>query len=512
METSIADISAEEIAKLYEGPRETDPFDGGVTAPIAGADKESKAAFYSLEDSDIRALNKAIDRESVEYIRQSLNDGLISKAGADRLLTYFSDSMAAGSKFYYALRDVLGPPQTCKRNDLEPGEVDDRNYSDTHVTPNNSMILGYSLATDDPDLSDHQMFLTLPGMKNVRRAVQKIQKGGKYETEYKNEVAELKQKYRKGSKAYNEALTKIPAPHERLMDVLRGTISVPTYDAIDNVINKIAASGKFEIILTKDKFCANRSAHEGELYKNKKNYRDKKVCFKYEDLAFELQFKVQILEQADNLSHPHYEQLRKKMFERNNTDPNDLMRLHQLEREITWLEWTIQKINRQGFKDYNAFVMEIALKKDTRLKKEKVNNLRQQLPLVDDKAKRLQLQKEIYQTGHSIKGRPVTPEAQDFIKRNFMVRPFKAINKQCEFENASPDVQKFALLNYFLVSPRYNGSIPGKLSDDYWPEYQKADQIRRRDDNAQLEKECLLYQQNRGKNRLVLSKKNYTRS
>lgn len=512
MNNNITDISTEEIVKIYEGPRETDPFDGGVTAPVTGHDRASKAAFYSLEDSDIRALHKAIDRESVEYINQCHASGLISEAGAEHLLTYFEDSMAVGGRFYYALLDVLGQPQTRKRNDLAPGEIDDRNYSDTYVTPNNSMVLGYSLAAGDPDLSDNQMYLTWPGMKNVRRAVQKIQKGGKYERQYQKEAAALVAKYPKGTEGYQKELAKLTPPHLRLMDVLRGTISVPTYEEIDKIINKIIASGKFEIAVTKDKFCANRSAVEKDLYDNKKNYRDKKVCFKYDELYFELQFKVQMLEKADLISHPYYEQLRQKLFERNNSDPQDIMKQRQLERQIIWLERTIQQINRQGFNDYNTFIMSVALKKDTRLKKEKLNKLRQQLSRTENKAERLKLQKEIYQTGQSINAQPVMPEAQEFIKRNFMVRPFKAIDKQGEFENAPKEVQNFALLNYFLVSPRYNGAISGRLSADYRLKYEQADQARRQAEKETFQQECRLYRQNRGKNGIVMSRKNYTRS
>ena len=48
MEENYPEINNEEISRINEGPRETDPFDGGVTAPLAGDDADSKAAFYSL--------------------------------------------------------------------------------------------------------------------------------------------------------------------------------------------------------------------------------------------------------------------------------------------------------------------------------------------------------------------------------------------------------------------------------------------------------------------------------
>ncbi|MFR1031071.1 MAG: hypothetical protein ACLSE6_00420 [Alphaproteobacteria bacterium] len=45
MEENYPEINNEEISRINEGPRETDPFDGGVTAPLAGDDADSKAAF-----------------------------------------------------------------------------------------------------------------------------------------------------------------------------------------------------------------------------------------------------------------------------------------------------------------------------------------------------------------------------------------------------------------------------------------------------------------------------------
>ncbi len=39
-----------------------------------------------------------------------------------------------------------------------------------------------------------------------------------------------------------------------------------------------------------------------------------------DNMYFEIQFKVQLLEQADKLSHAHYEQLREKIDEYNRAD------------------------------------------------------------------------------------------------------------------------------------------------------------------------------------------------
>ena len=60
--------------------------------------------------------------------------------------------------------------------------------------------------------------------------------------------------------------------HERLKDVLRATISVPTYDSIEKIISKITRASGFKVAETKDKFRANRSASDNSFYENKKNY------------------------------------------------------------------------------------------------------------------------------------------------------------------------------------------------------------------------------------------------
>ena len=167
MEENYPEINNEEISRINEGPRETDPFDGGVTAPLAGDDADSKAAFYSLSDSDIRVLQKSVDRKAIDYIDRAEHDGRITPEAADYLRSYYADSMEIYAQFYYEMISILGEPQTCRRNDLEPGEVDDKNYSLTYVTPNNSMILTYPNISDDIDLAESKMYFTMPGMKNV---------------------------------------------------------------------------------------------------------------------------------------------------------------------------------------------------------------------------------------------------------------------------------------------------------------------------------------------------------
>ena len=133
---------------------------------------------------------------------------------------------------------------------------------------------------------------------------------------------------------------------------------------------------------------------KGVLYENKKNYRDKKICFKKDGLYFEIQFKVQLLEKADSLSHPLYEKLREKIDEFNRTDQSDFDARNRLEREKTWLEWEIRKINRKGIDDYNLFILDKALKKDTRLKKEKIRRLRLEYAQTSDAEERRRLRSE----------------------------------------------------------------------------------------------------------------------
>ena len=170
-----------EIERLTEGPRETDPYSGGVTQSLAGDSKESKAAFYSLEDADIRVLQKDIDKKSQRYIILAQEQGLISQEDVNYLMPYYQDSMTLYGKFYDILVEALGRSQGCYRNDLEAGEEDSKNYSQTYITPSNSMMLIYSNLIDDPDLEENRVILSLPGMKSVVRAVEKIKQGGKYD-------------------------------------------------------------------------------------------------------------------------------------------------------------------------------------------------------------------------------------------------------------------------------------------------------------------------------------------
>ncbi len=509
IEEEYSEISPADLSRLNEGPRETDPFDGGVTMQLAGSDPVSKAAFYSLEDSDIRILQKAVDKKAIAYIDWAEKQEMITPEGAEYLRSYYTDSMQSYADFYDTMTQVLGRPSQCLRNDLAPEEQDDTNYSETYITPNNSMLLVYPPITDDPDLADNHMLFTLPGMKNVVRAVAKIAKGGKYDVAYKEDLKKLQKQYGQDCAAYREKKAAIIPPHLRLHDVLRCTISVPTYDSIEMVIRRFTEANGFEICETKDKFQDNRSARDVRFMSNRKNYRDKKICLKKDNMYFEIQFKVQLLEQADKLSHAHYEQLREKIDEYNRADKNDFVLCHKLERQKTWLEWDIQNINRRGIDEYNLFILEVALKKDTRLKKEKIRQLRQRFSMEKDKEKRQKLRGEIYKLGLTLNAAPVTKEAKEFIRNNFIVRPYKAIDQQREFSTASPALQSFAMLNYFLVSPRYRASIHGKLPDDYSEKYNQADEARKRNEQQRMEQEYLLYQQTRGNNGIRLSRKNY---
>lgn len=63
------------------------------------------------------------------------------------------------------------------------------------------------------------------------------------------------------------------------------------------------------------------------------------------------------------------------------------------------------------------------------------------------------------------------------------------------------------MLNYFLVSPRYRATIPGRLSDDYNDKYNQADSARRRNEQDVFEQECRLYEQTRGKSGILFNRK-----
>ena len=512
MSTESKELKEIELDRLTEGPRETDPYSGGVTQALAGDSLESKAAFYSLDDADIRVLQKDIDKKSQVYIQLAAEQNLISQEDVDYLMPYFKDSMTLYGKFYDILVEALGRPQGCYRNDLEAGEEDNKNYSQTYITPSNSMLLTYSNLIEDPDLEENTVFLSLPGMKSIVRAVEKIKKGGKYDQAYQQDLQELEKRYPQKGQKYQAEKSKIQKPYQRLKDILRATISVPTYEMIDKVIDKIISQGNFKVVETRDKFNANKSAQDDNFYNNKKNYRDKKICFEKNGYYFEIQFKVQHLEKADKLSHELYEKLRAKLDEYANTPKENEAQREKLHQEIIWLERSIQAINRQGIDDYNAFILATALKKDTRIKKEKIRALRQKFSESKDEQARHQLQTEIYHQSQSFHAAPVSPEAEEFIKNNFMVRPYKAIDQQHEFSGLSPELQSFAMLNYFLVSQRYRGSISGTLPPDYERAYNQAQSERDQAKQKQLDKEYRQYQRTRRKSKQIkLSQKDYYR-
>lgn len=488
-------LEKEEIKITFkDGLRETDPYSGGVTQSLAGDNKESKKEFYSLSDYDIRVLQKEIDKKSKIYIDMAKEQGLITEEDVAYLRPYYQDTMTLYGKFYDILISALGHPQGCHRNDLEDGEKDNTDYSQTYITPNNSMILTYDNLISDSDIEDCKVYLSLPGIKNVIRAVEKIKKGGKYDQAYQQELKKLEQQYSVDSQEYQTKKSQLIPPYKRLKDILRATISVPIYDSIDKIIKKITSEGNFQIAEAKDKFNSNLSAQDNSFYENKKNYRDKKICFYKNGYYFEIQFKVQHLEQADKKSHFYYEKLRQKIDKYGALPMNSEQKKH-LKKEIIWLERDIQKINRKGIDDYNQFILDVALKKDTRIKKEKIRNLRQAYAESKDEEERQRLQREIYKQSQSINSAPVTQEAEAFIKNNFMVRPYKALNMQDEFSNFPPKLQSFAMLNYFLVSQRYRGSITGNILENYQEQYELAQAERRQQEQNIMDMEFQCYKE-----------------
>ena len=118
-----------------------------------------KLPLFLGRQSDIRILQKAVDKKAIAYIDWAEKQEMITPEGAEYLRSYYTDSMQSYADFYDTMTQVLGRPSKCLRNDLAPEEQDDINYSETYITPNNSMLLVYPPITDDPDLVDNHMLL-----------------------------------------------------------------------------------------------------------------------------------------------------------------------------------------------------------------------------------------------------------------------------------------------------------------------------------------------------------------
>lgn len=316
-----------------------DLFDTSVSFPL---DK----SFLNKSGAQIAADQTQFDQVCLEKIQTAHNAGILDKESADLLKFYYQDGMKIYTEMFRSIYNVFGEEENIQIVDGKSGELIMNQASLKHITPNNHTILTYR------DHNQNPIYLTLPGIKDIDRAIQKLSTKGKYHEKYKRKRIELYKQYRDNPEAYQAALEKLKRPHEMMGDILRFSISMKRYADIVEWKEKAISSGSFNIDQSrvKDKFCNNDISRSAEF--SDRNFRNMVFYLELPNGAkIEVQEKITALEKADKLTHPFYE-IQREFDESlpHRTDPKDI---EHTKMKIRSLDNTIFQINSLGIEKHN---------------------------------------------------------------------------------------------------------------------------------------------------------------
>lgn len=205
---------------------EIDNFDQSVSFPM---DKE----YFEKSSEYIRAEQRARDANCLQLIERAATVGLLmhhdrvveensAEAAhpdvqrffiddeAKKLLEfYYTDGMAVYTEMFLAFDRIFGEEENIQVVDSKSGRLIRDNASLKDITPNSCVKVYYR------DDNNNKVILTYPGLKNVTRAIQKLALNGKYHTEYKRRVRELRARCGDDRRPLNKACPKFSNPPKK---------------------------------------------------------------------------------------------------------------------------------------------------------------------------------------------------------------------------------------------------------------------------------------------------------
>lgn len=343
-----------------------DQFDKSLSFPLRKHD------FLKNRD-ELFVEQKEKDKFCMLKIARAENKGIITKEGADYLRKYYHDGMKVYAQMFLVLNQIFGEEESITIIDPATKKIILENANLRHVTPNTCAIFKFS------DKNKNPVFLTLPGMKNIDRAIDKIKIGGKYSSP------------------------------SQLRDILRFSIGGKRYNDICEIDEKLYSLSEITIDdrKTKDKFCANDVSQPQKF--NEKNFRNKVIYLELEnDLIIEGQEKIISLDLVDNLTHGYYEQLRLLKEDQAIAEKNKVI-------DMTNLELTIFDLYRWGIEKHNQ------------------NEVLEKIVRMEERFDFLQVEKNkegLYE------------DCIKFIDENFLVRPKQALLLNEPLPNISKETKE----------------------------------------------------------------------
>ncbi len=484
-----------------------------------------------LTTDEINSLQQRINNHNFQCINQAAKKGMIDDDAAAYLRNIYSNAEQITQdlvqKISYSLMseyrqekvkklEEMGEeivPEQINAIDTSTGEIEQNspsgNYGDMpkykeyqmrHVTPFTSMRLTYY------DYRDNPVYEILPGLKDVRRAIDKIKQpvlnaqgkcisqGGKYYNQYQKDQQKIRKKYEqkilaqyaKDSPSYEQAvvaaepqiekeIAALPKPHQRLKDIVRLTITRKYYQDTVETLNLFRNDPQYGVqdCETKDSFHGN--TNKSSEYETK-NYRDKKVYLNMNGIKIELQIKITKLHGGDVITSKIYAGEEDK----ESRNDNILLISHQNTADKGMRFWEENKARYLTDGDRKLVDMKI-LEKQFAAQKVNKQNIREYNLQVLDKAFRLEDAKRangkdfdaISRHPISQKGQKIYKIIAKFIEDNFMYRPFKAFDMQKKFNVSDSELKSLGLVttkeqledifNRYaeFILPKYNGRIEG---------------------------------------------------
>ena len=477
-------------------------------------DLQNRINAYNFEYSNGAEKKGMIDFAAAEYLRKIcanpskiIND-MVQNISHSILQEYRAEKV----KKLEELGEEIAPEEI-NAIDLNTGKIEEnivsstyrnmpknKEYQTKHITPFTSMRLTFY------DYRDNPIYVIMPGMKDIRRAIDKIKMpvydqdgnliscGGKYYEQYQKDQQKIKaayeakvaEQYVKGSKKYKEVLKtydaeieknieKLAKPYQRLKDIFRFTICRKYYQDTEETLQLFANDSHYAVEKKeiKDTFHGNQNVSSA--YETK-NYREKRVYLNIDGVKIEVQIKISKLYEGDIITHDIY------AGEENEESRNDNILL--ISRQNTQNKgmrfWEENKGRYLTYGDKKIVQMKL-LEKQMEAQKINKQKIREANLQVLDKAFRLEDAKRANGKGFdaicinpiSKKEQKVYKSVGKFIQDNFMYRPFKAFDMEQKFNVTDKELKSLGLvitseqLNDLFtryaafILPKYNGRIDG---------------------------------------------------
>jgi hypothetical protein len=236
------------------------------------------------------------DIKNQTYIKMKRDNGCIDDKTAEFLLDQYSDTSTKYKKIVSSLVEVFGKEnfksiKILNKDKTVKDETDDKEAINS-MHPYASYILTFE------DENGNDVVLDFPEIKSSKRAVAKVEKGGKYDQQYNKEI-------KKGNKNPKK-------PYERLGDIYRCSVIAKFKGQLYDFASKVRSIDGVKENKVVDRFVGDLTDEKikENFLNNKKNRREYKTVSDFFGSLVEMQYKTPETANGDSLTHGLYEEYR----------------------------------------------------------------------------------------------------------------------------------------------------------------------------------------------------------